>query len=201
MKLCLALYLLSSYFCSVSMLQCLKCYSESGQCNTTISEECEPEHICGSLTYSLFEPGLNVNTTVQKLECIRRNNNDLLNTTATEVLFYSANVGLLYGSVLLSSCEFDNCNRIVGQFNSTPNGLKCLTCDSYSDEVCNSILSCVGYQDHCLSVIRTHFNINIFPWRNKNIFGCASKTVCDRVTKTSIFGEAQCCIDNLCNRV
>ncbi|KAF4079351.1 hypothetical protein AMELA_G00192210 [Ameiurus melas] len=201
MKLFLALYLLSSYFCSVSMLQCLKCYSESGQCNTTISEECEPEHICGSMTYSLFDPGHNVNNTVQKLECIRRSNDDLLNTVATDVLFYSANVGILYGSMLLFSCEFDNCNRIVGLYNSTPNGLKCLTCDSYSDEVCNSILSCVGYQDHCLSVIRTNISISMWPWGNKNIFGCASKTVCDRAPKTSIFGEVHCCLDDLCNRV
>ncbi|KAF4079352.1 hypothetical protein AMELA_G00192220 [Ameiurus melas] len=195
MKLFLALYVLSSSFCPVSMLRCLDCTSESGQCNTTISKECEADHVCASGTLSISIPGFNINSTTMSRGCFSRREQKLLSAAATGEL-YSANVGVAQVSLFVASCESDNCNNIPApDLDNNPNGLKCLTCDNHSDKVCNSTVSCVRNQNQCVIIKGPLFLIE-----SEMMLGCSSKSVCEK-SDIYNFPKFECCSGNFCNRV
>ncbi|XP_053355656.1 urokinase plasminogen activator surface receptor-like [Clarias gariepinus] len=194
MKWLLALYIFSFSFYSVSMLQCLKCKSESAQCIDNEIQQCKPDELCVSAIYRIIFSEMNKNETGIKRECIERNKCDDFDRVGTDK-FYSANVGGLHGSVYFSCCESDNCNNFTfPEPDTRPNGLKCLTCNSTSDSLCNSTISCVGNQDQCLT-IKDLF----FPLGMKHTMGCISKSSCDIFTKN--LDKVQCCSENLCNKV
>ncbi|XP_053355387.1 phospholipase A2 inhibitor and Ly6/PLAUR domain-containing protein-like [Clarias gariepinus] len=192
MKLLLALYLLSFFFYSVSMLQCLKCKSNSDQCNDTLTQQCGPDEICG--TAALNSVGPNENKTEVMRECVKRTVCDQHDAVGKDV-FTTINGGLANGSFYWSCCESDNCNNITITFpepDTRPNGLICLTCLS-SEGFCNSTVPCVGNQDQCLI-----FKITFFLEMEMST-GCISKALCD--VSESFFGLFKCCSGNLCNKM
>ncbi|XP_053355386.1 uncharacterized protein LOC128527108 [Clarias gariepinus] len=191
MKLLLALYLLSLFFYSVSMLQCLKCESKSNQCIDTLTQQCGPDELCGYSAFSMNFPGQNENNTEVKRECVERKVCDQLGAVGKDV-FATMDGGLVNGSIFMSCCESDNCNNITTPEPDTrPNGLKCLTCRDLKG-LCNSTVSCVGNQDHCLTFKVLFFQELELP------MGCVSKPLCGQ--SKSLFGQFQCCSGNLCNK-
>ncbi|KAF5903197.1 urokinase plasminogen activator surface receptor-like isoform X1, partial [Clarias magur] len=135
-----------------SMLQCLTCKSESDQCNDTHTQQCEPDKLCFSTRYKMYSSVIHMSEAGVKHACIERDQCDHLEIAGSDVLF-SANVGVAHGSVFFSCCETDNCNNFtLPEPDTRPNGLKCFTCNSTSDLLCNSVISCVGNQDQCLKI-------------------------------------------------
>ncbi|XP_053355384.1 phospholipase A2 inhibitor and Ly6/PLAUR domain-containing protein-like isoform X2 [Clarias gariepinus] len=195
MKLLLALYLLSFFFYSVSMLQCLKCKSKSDQCIDTLTQQCGPDEICGSAAFSINLAEQNENKTEVIRECVKQEVCDQQDAVGKDV-FTTINGEMGNGSFYWSCCESDNCNNITITFpepDTRPNGLKCLTCNSYTDRFCNSTVPCVGNQDHCLT-----FKVLFFLGMEMSM-GCISKALCD--ASESFLGPFKCCSGNLCNKM
>ncbi|XP_072539340.1 uncharacterized protein [Salminus brasiliensis] len=192
MMLLLGLFF-SSLFCSVYTLQCQNCQRGLGQCSVTTSAQCQTGSACAAARISLDTSLLAGNTSVFRT-CLDKNACTLLNATASGVTF-SAELGVINLFAFFSCCETDNCNNNnIPEPDTIPNGLKCATCNSLTDTVCNTTLSCVGNQNRCAN--GTVSAVPIFgPITSRIVKGCVSKSFCDATQ----FAKISCCTGNMCN--
>ncbi|KAI4880819.1 hypothetical protein NFI96_031835, partial [Prochilodus magdalenae] len=203
----LGLYLFS-LLGSVYTLKCLQCLRGSGQCSTTESAECDTNFVCATLRTSIDVSGFSVATTTVSRACLEQSFCSQLNATEKGIS-YSTNVGVATFFGFLACCNKDNCNDInIPDPDNTPNGLKCYTCNSMLDTVCNTTVSCVGNQNRCVN--NTNLDLPIFgtvvnplipvisplvPVASPPEKGCISKSFCDSTQVTNI----NCCTGYLCN--
>lgn len=173
-------------------LQCFNCISAEGQCTTTDTVECKAGEMCSALRINIETSGFGV-TTVRRT-CLGEDVCNGVNALESGIT-YSASVGVASLFDFISCCNSTKCNdKNIPEPNKTPNGLTCAACSNLTDTICNTTVSCVGDQDHCLTANDTSgslFNLNV----SSTVKGCASKTFCDN----SEMGQLSCCLGNLCN--
>ncbi|XP_049335591.1 protein RoBo-1-like [Astyanax mexicanus] len=149
MKLFLGLYFFSLVY-SVHTLHCLRCVSDSGQCSTTNSSQCETGTMCNAWRIDFAESGLGNGSSVIR-SCMSNTLCAQLNASSSGIT-YSSNFGSSSFFYFFSCCNSSNCNNInIPEPDNTPNGLKCAACSSYLDTTCNTTVSCVGIQEYCMN--------------------------------------------------
>lgn len=101
----------------------------------------------------------------------------------------SMNLGILM--VSSECCNSDRCNIQDAPDHSTgtTNGNTCYSCDGNS---CLNVLKCSGSEDRCIKATGT------FGGQSIVVKGCASKSICDASSVSSVQGIS-CCSGNLCN--
>ncbi|KAG9277309.1 protein RoBo-1-like [Astyanax mexicanus] len=167
MKLFLGLYFFSLVY-SVHTLHCLRCVSDSGQCSTTNSSQCETGTMCNAWRIDFAESGLGNGSSVIR-SCMSNTLCAQLNASSSGIT-YSSNFGSSSFFYFFSCCNSSNCNNInIPEPDNTPNGLKCAACSSYLDTTCNTTVYCVGIQEYCMNYAGT----------NTTAMGCVSKSMCE----------------------
>ncbi|XP_066518709.1 phospholipase A2 inhibitor and Ly6/PLAUR domain-containing protein-like [Hoplias malabaricus] len=190
MLLCVSLF---SLFCSVYTLQCKSCTNGFGQCPNTFTTTCGTGEICSSERFNVGSSG--GGKALVARGCFSSNTCNSLNATGSSITL-AADLVTSSLFLYLTCCNSDNCNNNqIPEPDNTANGLKCFACNSDTDTVCNTTVSCVGSENRCSN--GTLVGIPGIPlFGNINAKGCLSKNLCDI---GSTFGNVTCCTGNLCN--
>ncbi|XP_067831543.1 urokinase plasminogen activator surface receptor-like [Heptranchias perlo] len=191
MNLLSGIFIICALPSTARALQCFRCSDQTGTCSAD-RDTCSSaqNHTCKTtLTFS--------------------------NASGSTITLFTKSCGICFGLTSFQSdigtvttesncCSFDLCNNthLPAELNTTLNGLECFGCKNTSFDTCvssQSIVKCVGIQDHCLHDVSALF-LSEQTAVNK---GCASETLC-RFPKSSAFGiqttsDSNCCQGNLCN--
>ncbi|XP_056302520.1 urokinase plasminogen activator surface receptor-like [Danio aesculapii] len=169
-----SLFLLLAFVTTGRSLSCYKCTGMTGSCAGQTETTCPIEASnCQSATMVTQVGG--VTTKVKVKDC------------SIDCTTVSMNLGIL----MMSSecCSSDRCNvqDAPDPSTGTPNGNTCYSCDGNS---CSNVLKCSGSEDRCIKATGT--------FEGQTVKGCASKSICDATSVSSIQGIS-CCSGNLCN--
>ncbi|KAL0984037.1 hypothetical protein UPYG_G00136230 [Umbra pygmaea] len=171
-------------FYTVEALQCYSCASK--ECNETTLMTCSAEDICSTSTI-----WATVGSKVSK-ECSMRGENCVFMNKTT---IMSVRTGYSHISYISYCCSMDGCNQNTLSVPSEPNALKCYTCMSEEDKVCNTPLKCVGVEDQCFRGPSDEGHND-----DQNVIrrGCASTDLC-RSNTHHLSTNIYCCKGSLCN--
>ncbi|XP_056301847.1 urokinase plasminogen activator surface receptor-like [Danio aesculapii] len=101
----------------------------------------------------------------------------------------SMNLGILMMSSECCSSDLCNVQDTADPGTGSLNGNTCYSCDGNS---CSNVLKCSGSEDRCIKATGT------FSGQTTVVKGCASKSICDATSVSSVQGIS-CCSGNLCN--
>ncbi|XP_048122138.1 urokinase plasminogen activator surface receptor-like [Alosa alosa] len=178
-----------------AQLQCQVCLLD---CTTPLTQPCSTGEICFTST-SQVTTDSNAPSTIPIRGCIPQTVcNDLDALTSTQT--FSFGLGLTRVTTAASCCNTAGCNsnQPPAPMNTTKTDLSCFTCNSTTDQVCLSNVTCVGIEDRCFNGSVTF--PNGFPLTNSNLIrGCASRNVCPALQGLGSFGNFSCCEECLCN--
>ncbi|XP_062377755.1 phospholipase A2 inhibitor and Ly6/PLAUR domain-containing protein-like [Sardina pilchardus] len=185
----------SALFYQVSaQLQCQAC---TGICSNPITQTCNTGEVCFSSTSRVTTDSNAIEFPfrgcIQPAAC---NDLNALNSTQT----FSFGTGFSRITASATCCDTNGCNSnpLAAPTDTTETDLSCFTCNSTTDQVCLSSVTCVGIEDRC-------FNGTVdFPTGGSitNTIlgrGCASRNVCPTLQSLGSFGNFSCCENCLCN--
>ncbi|XP_028856185.1 uncharacterized protein LOC114801889 [Denticeps clupeoides] len=101
----------------------------------------------------------------------------------------SLNLGYRNFTSTSSCCNSTGCNEtpLPSPVVKLTNGLQCESCTDEHDQVCSTVLPCVGTEDHCVDD-----SVVALSGQNVTLRGCASGKVCE-------VNHLRCCEGRLCN--
>ncbi|XP_062377497.1 phospholipase A2 inhibitor and Ly6/PLAUR domain-containing protein-like isoform X2 [Sardina pilchardus] len=177
-----------------AQLQCQEC---TGSCSNPTTQTCNTGDVCFSSTSrvttdsNVFE--FPIRGCIPSTVC-----NDLNALDSTEN--FSFGTGFTRITTAASCCNTNGCNSnaIAAPTDTTETDLSCFTCNSTTDEVCLSNVTCVGIEDRCFDgTVALPTGVSLT--NNMLARGCASRNVCPSLQGLSGFGNFSCCEDCLCN--
>ncbi|KAM9411232.1 uncharacterized protein ACWYII_026054 isoform 1-T2 [Salvelinus alpinus] len=187
MELILTIFFTFALFYTADTLQCYTC--ESDECNGTTLEMCSGGEVCSTMTTVFGHLG----TRVSKA-CTTREETCVFMDATTKI---SISGGYSHTSNSVYCCSTDGCNKnTLPALSDKPNKLQCYTCKSKEDQVCNTIVQCVGVEDHC-------FKHTVPAGDGSNDgrhLGCASADVCRWPETAPSTPNFNCCEGSLCNK-
>ncbi|XP_071398927.1 phospholipase A2 inhibitor NAI-like [Centroberyx affinis] len=167
-------------------LTCHECIPGlSGSCTDT-SKDCSSLGQCSSVRVVSSVGGTEL-ANVNMKSC----------AVADQCLSGSVNFGASRTTISTKCCFTDLCNSqtVPAPRVPSPNGKKCYGCNEKGE--CNSILSCLGDEDRCISTTVDAAG------KKMTLKGCTSKTMCSGITSAQAAGaigtEISCCEGDMCN--
>ncbi|XP_024257213.1 urokinase plasminogen activator surface receptor-like isoform X2 [Oncorhynchus tshawytscha] len=187
MKLILKISFTFTLFYTADTLQCYTC--ESDECSEAALEMCSGGEVCSTRTTVFGGLG----TRVSK-DCTTREETCVFMDATTRT---SISGGYTHTSNAAYCCSTDGCNKnTLPVLSDKPNKLQCYTCKSKEDQVCNTVVQCVGVEDHCFK-----YTVPVGDGSNDGRhLGCASADVCRWSETSPSTPNFNCCEGSLCNK-